>query len=194
MRYMRAGLDQGISGEEVRYRLSCSSEEATDALEALQEQGYVTPATIAGQWRTTILGNALGNARFSPPVSRQVAERHLAELVARVGAVNEDPELCFWVNRLVLFGSLLDQSADKVGDVDVSVELGAREPDADPNELAERRAAATNRSFSTYVEFLAWPQKEVMMRLKARSRVLSLCEGPDMILAQVPAMVVFQRK
>ena len=123
------------------------------------------------------LGLAFANATATKPIHRETAERVLKEFMERVVAVNASKEYAFRIRGAVLFGSLLS-SADRVGDVDVAVDL---QPSiSDPRRLkrlCDRRrslAQCRGRSLCTAIEWALWPKMEVVLRLKARSHYLSL--------------------
>jgi hypothetical protein len=79
-------------------------------------------------WRTTIAGNALAKARIGKPMRRDIAERHLAEVIARAGEFNDDPDELFYVEPIELFGSLTRPEPTHVGDIDLRVMLSRRLP------------------------------------------------------------------
>jgi predicted nucleotidyltransferase len=123
------------------------------------------------------LGLAFANATATKPIYRETAERVLKEFMERVDAVNASKEYAFRIRGVVLFGSMLS-SADRVGDVDVAVDL---QPSiSDPRRfkrLCDHRrnlAQGHGRSLSTAMDWALWPKKEVVLHLKARSHYLSL--------------------
>jgi hypothetical protein len=124
-------------------------------------------------------GHAFANATAAKPIFRGTAERVLREFVDRVNAVNASKEYAFEVRSAVLFGSMLS-CLDRLGDVDVAVDLRPRISDsARFRQQCDRRrqlAEDRGRAFVTVIEWATWPQKEVVLRLKARSRSLSLHE------------------
>jgi len=97
--------------------------------------------------------------------------------VDRVNAVNASKEYAFKVRSAVLFGSMLS-CADRLGDVDVAIDLQRRILDpAKFRQQCDRRrqlAEEQGRAFSTAIDWATWPEREVILQLKARSRSLSL--------------------
>jgi predicted nucleotidyltransferase len=149
----------------------------------LVQDGYLEPTNERGMgisigeqpwWRNTIRGNALSLASAAPPLTRPVADRHVAALVDRARAMNESQEYLYWVESVAVFGSYLDSSVERLGDVDVAFQLSPRSEGEEFHERCRERSAKSGRNFSTYLDFLVWPQTEVLMRLKNRSRVISL--------------------
>jgi hypothetical protein len=130
-------------------------------------------------FQVATLGHAFANATAAKPISRGTAERVLREFVDRVNAVNTSEEYAFIVQSAVLFGSMLSR-VDRLGDVDVAIDLRRRILDsAKFKQQCDRRrhlAEERGRAFPTVFEWATWPQKEVVLQLKARSRSLSLHE------------------
>jgi predicted nucleotidyltransferase len=77
-------------------------------------------------YTTTISGNALAKARIGSPMPRSKAQELLAELIARVDAVNNSDEWLHWVTEVQLYGSLARPQTEQVGDIDVAVRLQQR--------------------------------------------------------------------
>lgn len=182
------------------YRLGVSDEQAQEVLAALHCDGYIEPATDfrdPGYWRTTLKGNALSLASAARPISRETAQRHLYQLLERVRQVNESTEFLLWVDRVLVSGSFLDESRPTVNDVDIAVDLKRRETDGQRHVqrvLERARAAAeAGRYFHTYLDKLLWDFTEVMLFLKARSRVISLHTTDDGILRQTASAILYQR-
>jgi len=122
-------------------------------------------------------GHAFANATAAKPISRGTAERVLREFTDRVNAVNASKEYAFKVKSAVLFGSMLS-CADRLGDVDIAIDLQRRLSDSvEFRQHCDRRrhlAEEQGRAFSTAVDWATWPEKEVVLQLKARSCSLSL--------------------
>jgi hypothetical protein len=78
-----------------------------------------------------VKGNALANASFGRPVSRQKAQREFDAFLARVAEVNADNDLMWSVAYVDLFGSFLDPTIDPVGDIDLAIELRPKWSEAD---------------------------------------------------------------
>jgi hypothetical protein len=97
---------------------------------------------------------------------------------------------------VLLFGSYLGETPT-LGDVDLSIELADRYPDADARKRGHdaRIAAAklSGRYFQDYVAMLTWPEQEVWLLLRHRSPSLSLHdETREHIAAQpFPSRILF---
>jgi predicted nucleotidyltransferase len=141
------------------------------------------------RYETTIQGNALALAKAGKPVSRATADRVLQEFLDRVKRVNEQSELAYIVESVVVFGSYLTDRT-KLNDLDIGVELTRRGKEKATDEKLQKeriaRAFACGRRFGNLVEELFWPRTEVLLILKNRSRVISFCEWES--LFQMPRL------
>ena len=135
-------------------------------------------------FQVATLGHAFANATAAKPIYRGTGERVLREFMDRVNAVNASEEYAFKVKSAVLFGSMLS-CADRLGDVDVAIDLQRRFSDsARFRQQCDRRrllAEEQGREFSSAIDWATWPKKEVVLQLKARSRSLSL-HGFDQLM------------
>ncbi|MGW4370477.1 nucleotidyltransferase domain-containing protein [Nocardia takedensis] len=119
-------------------------------------------------------GGAFKNASAAKPVHRATAEAALAKFLARVREVEADPMSLYVVERVILFGSMLDPDRDRVSDVDLAIGIvdntkvrtAAGERTADLVFLTEMSG---RRHISGYMG-----EAGVFKFLKNRSRVLSL--------------------
>lgn len=127
-------------------------------------------------WATTVKGNALGMASAAPSVKRSTAERVLEEFLGRVNELVDRDEYLYRVKRVVLFGSMLDLNRQTVNDIDLVVELEAKEPDKELSSRLDRDYAAARiaegRHFSNYVDQLFAAQHDTLKFLRKRSRLL----------------------
>ena len=104
--------------------------------------------------------------------TRATVEKNIAELLERIAEVNASETMHYWVDEAWLFGSALDDTKADYGDVDVVVRI-TRRGEFDPDE-AIAYAAASGRSFSTYLDQLAWGETETWKKLKGGRRVVSV--------------------
>jgi hypothetical protein len=188
--------------------LGVTPEEAVDTLAQLATLGFIRPAGVGvygkQEWSNTVKGNALANATAARPIRRPTAERALREFLGRVSEVNGSPDYLYAVSYVVVFGSFLSDRLT-LNDVDLALELVAKETDPEVrSRLREERVAAAMRAgrrFADYRQEVRWPRTEVWLRLKSRSRTLSLhdlnCEaalvrsGPyEVIFSANPAVPV----
>jgi hypothetical protein len=124
----------------------------------------------------TIKGNALASAS-AKPIRRSTAERLVSDFLQRVEEVNGDPNLLFWIDEILVFGSFLTDS-EMLGDVDLGLLYTPRiENKKDWDALAKARvkeAEANGRNFPRFIDSLFWPLREILIRLRKRSCNLSL--------------------
>lgn len=146
-------------------------------LEELAREGFLRADHVDAQgavwWKATVQGNALAMASFGKPISRATAGRLATELVERARAYNADPSRLMYVERLRIFGSYLDTNVDPLGDLDVEIVIGRRDPSP---EAAVAYSRASGRRFNTYLAELSWPRTELLQILRNRSAAINITE------------------
>jgi predicted nucleotidyltransferase len=191
-----------FSQERLAGELGLPHQQAEMVLNTLVSEGYIEWYNRTHPWLHARAaravahhgeGHALAGARASAPVRRVVAERHLAAFLERVRAATAHFDFCYWVEEVVLFGSLLDPTREHVSDVDLAVQLVSRYSDQPERVHAQlRRANLANRRFGSSLDRVLWAQMEVLLYLKNRSRVLALVE-PDAVPLDAPQRVIYRR-
>jgi predicted nucleotidyltransferase len=184
------------SVESVAESLKLSAARARALVARLIALGLATPSREFGRrYVNTIAGNQLANASAARALTRTTAERKVAELLARVQDVNSNPYYLYRVTRVRVFGSYLTD-VPRLNDIDLVVEIASKAPDHTiAHELDMERvdvALRAGRQFSNIVDEQFWPQNEVILHLKARSRAYSFHSPSDAILNQVSARVLFE--
>jgi hypothetical protein len=177
-----------------------SEKRARALVAALTRAGYLVEGE--GPFRRMLQRSSLGN-RFAQASARSIkratADRIVRELVARATALNADDDYGFRVDALIVFGSYLDQTRDRLGDVDVGYiicprhERGSKEF-AEADRRAHKRARAAGRQLASTFEQVFWPDHEFRLALKSGTAGLSLhdARGPDAkLIAAGPHRVVF---
>jgi len=127
-------------------------------------------------YKLTAKGVRLAQASAVSRMPRMRADRIVADFMERVQEVNANPEYMYRIPTVVVYGSYV-RGEPTLGDVDVAVDLEAKCDSAHAREWSEKRvqaALARGRSFSSFEDILGWPEAEVMLHLKARTRGLSL--------------------
>jgi predicted nucleotidyltransferase len=183
--------------ESVAKRLDLSEAQAAELAAELLRLDYIEPTpSDTNYYRRTLAGSAFSQASAARPLTRETARRKLDEFLERVREVNRDDRLAYRVRRVVVFGSYLTER-ERINDVDVAVDLEKRY--ADDEDMAVRQARiretdAAGRQFASYAERVFWPQIEVLLRLKARSRAISLHDFgmEESFLRQTETRVVFE--
>ncbi len=184
--------------------LELSPQKANRLLLELERRGYIERGVIFKRdqlWRKTLKGSTLGLASAAKSVTRETADRVFSEFLERVKQVNSDPCFLMKVKKAVVFGSYLGDSA-RLNDIDIAVELDWKEDH--PRLLGREKAQAVldyaqeaqkkGRRFGTFTDQLAWPEDEVKLYLKSRSRTLSIHSVSDEILDIVESKVVFSEQ
>jgi predicted nucleotidyltransferase len=137
-------------------------------------------ATRHDGWTVTQAGDTLSVATAARPVSRHTAARALAQFLERVARVNDDPYFLARVTRVALYGSMLRPGVNRLSDVDLAVQLVAKEPDFDGLQEANaervKELAILGRRFGSVLEQQFCWFLETFRFLKGRSRVISLAD------------------
>lgn len=148
-----------------------------DVIAARIDTDEADVSTLAGEsfveWSTTIRGSALAMASFLKPMTRQKTQWLLDGVIERAEAYNADPAKPFWIDRISVFGSFLDEAASDFGDLDLHVTLTDRPSD----DLAKARrdyARASGRRFSSFLDELFWARTDALRTLKNRSGYISI--------------------
>lgn len=187
-----AGIDPGLARDLARaclhdwtrsayiaHVVKVDGAEAERLLNQLESEGYVArKARERGSdaelwWNATLRGSGLASASFLKPIIRAKAETLLAGVLDRAAAYNADPDKPLWIEKISLFGSLLDETATDFGDIDLHVALKDR-AEHDAAEAAVAYARASGRTFGSYIDEIFWARTEAKQILKNRSGYLSI--------------------
>ena len=185
-------------------RLKISPKKANKLINELNRRGYIEPIRIYRQkqfYRKTLKGSTLGLASAAKPVTRKTANRIFSEFMDRVRQVNSDSSYLVKVQKVLVFGSYLTD-AIRINDIDVAVELTWKENhpkvlNKDKAQLAlnlSNIAEKKGKKFSSFIDRLEWPEHEVRLFLKSRSRTLSIHSIHDEILNRVEYRVFFSEQ
>ena len=188
----------------VVYRLKISPKKANRLINELNRRGYIEPIRIYRQkqlYRKTLKGSTLGLASAAKPVTRKTANRIFSEFMDRVRQVNSDPSFLVKVKKILVFGSYLTDAL-RINDIDVAVELTWKENhplvlNKDKVQLTlnlSNIAEDKGKKFSSFIDRLEWPEHEVRLFLKSRSRTLSIHSIHDEILNRVQYKVFFSEQ
>ena len=154
--------------------LETNSTHAHALLDRLHADGYVEKLKVGGEViiQMTTRGTAFRMSRATKPISRTTAELKVAEFLLRVEAANANPEYCYFVDEVMVFGSFVTKKPT-LGDVDIAVSY-ARKTVVDIEERARLRVETSEQNFKSFFDALAWPQTEVERFIKNGDRALSL--------------------
>jgi predicted nucleotidyltransferase len=155
--------------------------EFSEIAQALASEGLLefdhTDADGEDWWRPTIKGKALAQASFRPPVTRGTAERLLKEVIERAQCFNAAPAHLVEIAELVVFGSYLDPTVDRLGDLDLAVKFRELRADLSADEYMKKRLAysrASGRQFNNFNAELSWPENEALLALRKRSPTINI--------------------
>jgi len=108
--------------------------------------------------------------------SRQTAKLALENVIQRINEVNQKEEFIYKVTKAVLFGSYINSSKEKIGDLDIALYVKLKDdtmPEIDQN-------VARARTSSGYVPFILrfiYGKEEVFKYIKNKKRILQLHDG-----------------
>jgi predicted nucleotidyltransferase len=118
-------------------------QEAIKLIKELEKAGVAKANRGRGlkTWTTTELAQSFGAASAAKPITRQTAERELEEFLSRVECVNRRSYFLAKVTKVVVFGTYLRPEVDRLGDVDLAVELQPKEVDRAKLRTATQRGS-----------------------------------------------------
>ncbi len=175
VRNMLRRADHKFTRTLVEDHFEVSASRANKIIQALSTDGYIESA--AGCYELTIKGEKLTQASAMGRIPRERAERIVAGLAKRVDEVIGNPDYVYGISAAVVFGSYVRRESF-LGDVDIAERLERRAKDQNEHERCEKARIAVahenGRRFQNFVDQLFWPEHEVFLYLKARTRGLSL--------------------
>lgn len=178
----------------VRRNLNVDEHEAERIIASLQELGYIEKSEKDNIYEVTLDGNRLALAKAVSPLKREKADKLFSEFMQRVADVNMSSYYLYKVTKVLLFGSYIT-SSETVNDIDLAVEIQSVVQDTKTRrELENRRISEAFQKgirFSNYVERLFYPQKQVFLFLKSKSKYLSIHGIDDEILKQTAVKQVY---
>ena len=164
-----------FSGPIVAFELGLPVERGQAIFEGLVQQGFLEPDDEGFKfYRSSTKGRSLAQAKFARRLARDKAAALLTQLVARAEAINANADLAHVVTELRLYGSLLNETAGEVGDVDIAVALSDRPRIGSRVAASKARWAASGREGRSFFQELVYGEREVLALLKGRSPYLSL--------------------
>ncbi|WIB65735.1 hypothetical protein [Curtobacterium sp. MCBD17_040] len=146
-----------------------------DALTRLEADGYVelVEEHQAGAiYQTTTDGNAVANHRWTKRITRKTADRLLTEAIARAEAFNADDTRATIIARVRVFGSYLNPEKDRLGDLDLGLDVRFRRP-YDRDEAFVYAQDTGVLYADSLVDHEAWLRAEAAKTVRGRSRSIS---------------------
>jgi predicted nucleotidyltransferase len=197
-RFLRETVhDYGWDRHTLKAALKLSDRRCAAVLRGLSEEGYIEASpSFRDAWRNTTKGNALASASAAKSLCRQTADQKLREFLDRVHFVNSSGcDFLYWVEEVALFGSMLKQQ-QSVNDIDVCVRMERKlkgDAYSKAADLRRRMARQQGRTFRNILDEAYWPEREVRLFLKNRSRAISLVEWDVEWLAVTPHKIIYRR-
>ena len=108
--------------------------------------------------------------------SRKTAEKVLDEVIQRINEANENEEFIYIVSKAVLFGSFINSSKEKIGDLDIAIYLELKDisiPELEQNELRYCKSG----KLLPDINRLFYGKEEVCKFIKNRKNILELHDG-----------------
>jgi DNA-binding MarR family transcriptional regulator len=162
--------------------LGFSERKAQRIVEVLERDGYVERDQLREKedhrpipwYHLTRKGEELMRASAARRIKRSTAQGALDEFMKRVHLVNSDARYLCFINKVAVYGSFLE-GCDRLGDVDVAVDLQYRIPlKGKWWQIFQKHASNSGRHFPSFEEEIDWPRREVILALKARKRSMSI--------------------
>jgi hypothetical protein len=167
-------------------------------LNRLTDDGYLELCYVRElpHWQNTIKGNALAQAKFINPISRERADCIVNAFLERVASINGDPYYFIGVSKVEVFGSYLSE-AKLVNDIDLVIHYEWKgNPSGDErtrlSQMRYQEAKKKGRTFRNIAEDITWPTKEVTLFIRAKEPRLSLHTPDDGILNVVQKKVLYE--
>lgn len=174
-------FDRALPEHLLGYCVKDDDREFHDIAQALASEGLLefdhTDADGEGWWRPTVKGSALAQASLRPPILRATAQRLLKEVIERAQCFNAAPGHLIEIAELVVFGSYLDPTVDRLGDLDLAVKFRKLRADLSADEYTKKRLAysrASGRQFNNFNAELDWPEDEALLALRKRSPTINI--------------------
>ena len=195
-RFMRRTDDLTWGLDHIRAELGVSLKDSKELAKHLTALGLIE--RVGTSWRKTVRGNALAQASAARPLTRTTAEAKLKQFLERVDAVNRNQGFAYTIRKVIVFGSFLTRR-ERINDIDVAISLVPRHADPELQlEIEDQRvveARGKGRRFKSFGDELMWPQREVVLFLRSRSRALSIhsLDDEQKILKHEEHQVLFEQ-
>lgn len=189
---LRRALDEEFDACWVAQSTAASEADANALIKELTNRKLIevvlnSPAS-SPRFKLARDGHSLAAAKAIPRISRARAEQILNGFMKRVHEVNDDDDFGVFVGKVYVFGSFLDKSKERLGDLDLIVTLPFRRIVGRPSYTmyADKRQRAVGAE-GWFNDFL---DHEVRTHLKARDPHISL-GSTFLIDAPVPKSLIY---
>lgn len=108
--------------------------------------------------------------------SRKTAELALKNIIKRINEVNQKEEFIYKITKAVLFGSYINSSKEKIGDLDIAIYVELKDKTIPEIEQNINRAK-TSLNYVPFILRFIYGKEEVFKYIKDRKRILELHDG-----------------
>ena len=128
--------------------------------------------------------------------SRKTAKMVLKNIKKRIQEVNQNDEFIYKVNKAVLFGSYINSTKEKIGDLDIALYVELKNKVISEEEQNFKRARNSN-SYVPFILRFIYGKEEVFKYIKNRKQILELHDGnkvdEDAKKLNVPKYIFFDK-
>lgn len=128
--------------------------------------------------------------------SRKTAKMVLKNIKKRIQEVNQNDEFIYKVNKAVLFGSYINSTKEKIGDLDIVLYVELKNKVISEEEQNFKRARNSN-SYVPFILRFIYGKEEVFKYIKNRKQILELHDGnkvdEDAKKLNVPNYIFFDK-
>lgn len=143
------------------------------------------------------LGRSLRLARAAPRISREKADQILAEFMKRVEEVNRSEKYVDKITKVILFGSYIRPDTTELGDIDIAVEIKSKFDDPDvrrkKGQEYTRAAMKSGRRIGGFLEQMFFPETDLKVFLRNKSRYISLHTTDDEVLKETETHQIYPK-
>jgi len=168
----------------IREHFELNQEQTDELIQELLNNEYIEPSE--GKYQLTIKGHALCVARYTSPLNKAKADKLFKEFMERVEEVNTNEYYLYKVSKIVLFGSYIDPEKTDYSDIDIAFELSPKIKNHKEfdrlNDLRLAEAEAAGKTFTSFIDQIGYTERVVILKLKNKSRYISLHRMDDAIL------------
>jgi hypothetical protein len=120
----------------------------------------------------------------------------LKNIKKRIQEVNQNDEFIYKVNKAVLFGSYINSTKEKIGDLDIALYVELKNKVISEEEQNFKRARNSN-SYVPFILRFIYGKEEVFKYIKNRKQILELHDGnkvdEDAKKLNVPNYIFFDK-
>lgn len=108
--------------------------------------------------------------------SRTTAKKALDNVIIKIKEANERKDFIYKITKVVLFGSYINSTKEKIGDLDIAVYVELKDKSIPEIEQNQIRAREKCYGLPTILQFI-YGKEEVFRFIKDRKRILELHDG-----------------